>query len=963
LATAGLGALALLSLAAVGARGQEPSPFDWPEIERDQRPWARWWWHGSAVEDLHLTSALEAYRAAGFGGLEITPIYGVAGYEDRFLDFLSPEWVERLDHTLAEASRLDLGVDMATGTGWPFGGPGVEAEDASRYVAHRMYVLRGGERLQEPVVLTQEPLLGMVGNRIQVPPDAAYHPLQDAGRSAIGLDDLVEPVSSNRNLQALALEQVRFPKPMPLEALVAYSDAGDVEILTDRVGPEGLLDWTAPAGEWTLYAVFQGWHGKMVERAGPGGEGYVIDHFSEEALHRYLAPFTEALGYASGLRGFFNDSYEVDDARGEADWTPRFFEEFEDRRGYDLRRYLPELFGDGDETTARRVLVDYRETMSDLLLDRFTIPWEAWAESRGALVRNQAHGSPANILDLYGASDIPETEGAETLRFKFATSAAHVTGKPLASAEAATWLDEHFVSNLSDVKAAVDGYLVGGVNHIVYHGTAYSPADAPWPGWLFYAAVHFQPTNPLWTDLGALNAYVARAQSILQRGHPDNDVLLYLPIWDRWADRGPSMLVHFDGIGPFEGMPVADDATLLVERGYGFDFISDRQLGATETVEGQVRTPGGDYPVIVVPGVRLMPPQTLEKLIELAEDGATVVMHARLPEDVPGLGDLDSAQAAFDNALDRLVLPDLAMVQIIDIGSGHIVMGNDLELLLGEVGVLRESLVDTGLEFVRRSREGGRDYFVSNRTTEPVDAWVPLATDLSAAVLFDPMTGETGLARARSAAGGGSQVRLQLGPGESVIVRSHETDLDGPSFGYYEEDGPAQTLAGRWRVEFREGGADLPAAFETTELGSWTELGGADAEAFSGTATYTLSFPRPAGGAEHWSLALGEVHESARVRLNGQDLVTLIGPTYEVVVDAGQLEGTNVLEVDVSNLMANRIAAMDRRGEPWKRFYNVNIRAFRGGNLGENDVFDASGWAPLPSGLIGPVTLTPLRAF
>ena len=27
-----------------------------------------------------------------------------------------------------------------------------------------------------------------------------------------------------------------------------------------------------------------------------------------------------------------------------------------------------------------------------------------WANSKGAVIRNQAHGSPANILDLYAAS-------------------------------------------------------------------------------------------------------------------------------------------------------------------------------------------------------------------------------------------------------------------------------------------------------------------------------------------------------------------------------------------------------------------------------------------------------------------------------------------------------------------------------------------------------------------------------
>lgn len=191
------------------------------------------------------------------------------------------------------------------------------------------------------------------------------------------------------------------------------------------------LDWTAPEGNWTIYAVFQGWHGKMVERAGPGGEGNVIDHFSDLSLRNYLKKFDQALAGHNirSLRAFFNDSYEVDDAEGESNWTPGFFDEFAKRRGYDLRNYLPALFGKDTAEKNSRVLTDYRETISDLLLDKFTIPWRQWAASKGAVVRNQAHGSPANILDLYAASDIPETEGQEVLRMKFASSAAHVAEK------------------------------------------------------------------------------------------------------------------------------------------------------------------------------------------------------------------------------------------------------------------------------------------------------------------------------------------------------------------------------------------------------------------------------------------------------------------------------------------------------------------------------------------------------
>ena len=240
---------------------------------------------------------------------------------------------------------------------------------------------------------------------------------------------------------------------------MGYSEDGKVVDLTSKVDKEGTLQWTAPEGNWKLYAVFSGWHGKMVERAGPGGEGNVIDHFSAHALKNYLQHFDDAFKGQDlkSLRAFFNDSYEVDDARGVADFTPALFEEFKKRRGYDLKENLPALFGQDSEEKNIRVLCDYRETISEMVLDNFTKQWKAWAHANSAVVRNQAHGSPANILDLYATVDIPEIEGVEPLRIKMASSAGNVTGKALVSSESATWLNEHFESSLSDIKTALTG--------------------------------------------------------------------------------------------------------------------------------------------------------------------------------------------------------------------------------------------------------------------------------------------------------------------------------------------------------------------------------------------------------------------------------------------------------------------------------------------------------------------------
>jgi hypothetical protein len=186
--------------------------------------------------------------------------------------------------------------------------------------------------------------------------------------------------------------------------------------------------------------------------------------------------------------------------------------------------------------------------------------------------------------------------------------------------------------------------------------------------------------------------------------------------------------------------------------------------------------------------------------------------------------------------------------------------------------------------------------------------------------------------------------------------------VEGRPWSYVRSAGLPRELAGTWTLDFVHGGPELPSSVQVRELGSWTELGDSVARSFSGTARYTISFGRPASG-ERWVLDLGRVHESARVHLNGQDVGTLIGPNYAITIEASQMREQNRLEIWVTNLMANRIADLDRRGVFWKKFYNVNFPARLAENRGQNGLFDAARWTPLPSGLIGPVTLTPVAVF
>lgn len=152
----------------------------------------------------------------------------------------------------------------------------------------------------------------------------------------------------------------------------------------------------------------------------------------------------------------------------------------------------------------------------------------------------------------------------------------------------------------------------------------------------------------------------------------------------------------------------------------------------------------------------------------------------------------------------------------------------------------------------------------------------------------------------------------------------------------------------------------MPKPLKTDKLGSWTKGEGEAVKKFSGTADYTISFPKPTGTGDGWLLDLGQVAESARVQLNGKPLGTLIGPVYQLFIPSDQLKESNTLTISVSNSMANRIIDLDKNKVNWKKFYNINMSARLKEDRDENGNFTAERWSPKESGLLGPVTLTPV---
>ena len=398
-------------LAAHAAAAGTAGALQWPEPTAEMKPWVYNWWMGSAVDEAGLECQCAELAKGGFGGFHVIPIYGAkGGYEKKWRDLLSPEWIEAWNLAVRTARRHGLGVDLTMGSGWCFGGPWVSTNDAAS-------------------------------------------------------------------------------------------------------------------------------SGMKVKRAGPGGQGFMIDPFSAAAMSNHVARFAAAFGLggaAARPRAFYHDSYEYYGARP--------------KHGEDIDEGMIACF---------RV-------------------WTDWCRANGYLTRNEAHGAPANWLDLYALADIPETEmfgreDRDIVVSKFASSAAHAKGTTLVSAESCTWLDEHFHERPGEIKMFLDRLFLAGVNHVFYHGCCYSPVEAVWPGWCFYASTQMNPRNPIWREVGAINAYVTRCQSLFQTWTPDNDMqLVFTPDFG-----GKPMSVH-NRDKWFYAKPFGRRARDLWERGYQFDFISPR---------------------------------------------------------------------------------------------------------------------------------------------------------------------------------------------------------------------------------------------------------------------------------------------------------------------------------------------------------------------------------------------------
>jgi hypothetical protein len=792
----------------------------------DSRIMMRWWWFGPSATREELDAEMRRMKEGGIGGFEIATVYPLAvddsarGFHN--YPYLSAEFLDRIAFTSRRARELGLRMDLTIGSGWSYGGPYITpALAASRLRSERRELAPGVTSIAHPEPFEHDRLVAaFVGlGSVQEADPASYRPL-----------DIPE----------------RGPIPLP-----------------PGVGPRAVL----------LY--FAGQTGQTVKRSAAGAEGYVLDHYNRAALETHLREAGDKLLAAAdpgSIDSVFCDSLEVYDA----DWTADLLQEFQRRRGYDLRPLLPiaELANGERADAVRR---DYGRTLNDLYEDRFLVPMREWATKNHVRFRIQNYGLPPARLASYRHADVFDGEGFEwrTLSAtRWASSASHLFGKPVTSSETWTWLHSPaFRATPIDLKAEADQHFLSGINQLIGHGWPYSPPQAGSPGWMFYAAGVYSDKNPWWPVMADTARYLQRVSFVLRQGDPVADVALYAPTDDAWSlirpgsGRNLNLLV---GIRDLVGPAIVQ---AILDAGHTFDLIDDETLA-----EAQRRR----YRLIVVPRVKYMPDATRRWLAAYAAGGGKVLE----------AGNGDDVQKRLAAAIPADVALDPA-------GSA--------------IGFVHRRLRDADVYFLANTSNVARTVRATfSDPTAEVEVWDPMTgaierTDAPGngmALTFEPHGSRIVVFR-KSASTSPRQVQRRSA-GVTELRTGWTVTLGGTARGgtidlphSWADDPSTRFFSGT--ASYRRA-VDVPAAFRAAGARVYLDFGDAQSVAREALPGGTMR------GNSFAALIAPPIREAATVFVNGQRAGAVWAPPYRVDVTSLLRDGSNDIRIDVYNTAINQLA-------------------------------------------------------
>ena len=736
----------------------------------------------------------------------------------------------------------------------------------------------------------------------------------------------------------------------------------DILDLSNKLRPDGTLDWTPPAGRWIVLRTGWSLTGEINHPATPEGTGLEVDKLSaahvRAHLDAYMTPVIRELDGLVGKRGLgylLTDSWEA----GQENWTELMPDEFRKRRGYNLTRMLPILAGYVVDSADRSdaFLWDFRRTLADLVADnhygtitRFSAEHGLgyYGEATGAAWPTVADGMLAKSL-----TDIPMGEfwampfggqpaayhGVRSDEFPAdvieTRSTAHVYGKPLVAAEALTSSLPQWTSTPWSLKWVVDKYMAMGINRLVLHTSPHQPDDIHKPGLTLGPYGQVFTRHETWGEMAKpWIDYLSRSSYLLQQGAPVADVL------------------YFYGEGAPSGVPYDTAGEPADLTRWGFDYVNaDALLRLAKIENDRISFPGGaSYRLLVLPrGLTRMTLPMITRLRNLVAAGAIIV--GPKPVGSPSLSsDSDAVRTIADQLWGQT---DGRSLRVNPFGKGRVYWLDDVPRILEAEGVApdfqalpADPAVD--LRFAHRRLSDGDLYFVTNQS--PIAATVPVRFRVSgkAPEAWDAADGEV-RPLSYHITGGTTEVSMALGAYEStfVVFRRPAALLD--RLVPVQIEHTLMTMAGGWTlsVPTAEGAPDIMA----TSTGSWTADTRPDVRYFSGVATYLRSFrlnAQPKRG--RVLLDMGAVGDVAEVFVNGAPVGTAWKPPYRLDVTDALRNGTNKLEIRVANTWQNRFVGDLQPGATKHAWTNSKGAGIQGGGLSRT--------TPLtPSGLLSPVRL------
>jgi hypothetical protein len=369
--------------------------------------------------------------------------------------------------------------------------------------------------------------------------DYEGHASGDIREWSVGKEALLDCWEERAALQSDFAEDEHTPQYTAREIISPY----DIIDLSDKVDGQRLR-WKAPKGEWTIIRLAAVLTGAKSKHGRDNLLGYECDKLSAEAANLHWDSYVKVILDSIGplVQGITMDSHEG----GSQNWTPRMLDEFRLRRGYDFSPWLPVLAGyivESKEKTSQ-VLYDYRLTIADCLRDNYFGIFQRRAAECGLTFTAQAIGNALCItgdaISVKQAVEKPQGEfwtyqrdGAYDI--KDCSSAAHLYGKSIASAEAMT--DCEYKDTPADLLRVSNIALSMGAQEFVVCATPHIPYPQPTKrpnvqtdGTPYIAGREYaiNRSNPKWQDMQPVWLQAARSMVLLRQGLAAPDVLVYL---------------------------------------------------------------------------------------------------------------------------------------------------------------------------------------------------------------------------------------------------------------------------------------------------------------------------------------------------------------------------------------------------------------------------------------------------